>query len=262
MRPTLLEAFLFSFAAAAPAPGGICEASGGSCARDVGASLLQVRSVPSKRGWHFSDYAHDSNNPLDDGHDRAQEPAGSPEAMMQERRQPKDEKPDVGDRPNEGQTPVKEGAEAPKKEAAANKTTGAAAGKNASAAIATDNATGSVTRVTTAAPATAAPAKTTAPNSTCVTKKDDRIKAWTVRTSPEGTACVFGVDPRDEGSHCVFENQDYGSNGWCYTSKDKGAWGSCAPGCPLSGPFRAISSKIDGIASDVKRILRNLSTSE
>merc|ERR1712187_379290 len=63
-------------------------------------------------------------------------------------------------------------------------------------------------------------------------------------TSAPGTPCVFGSDPRDEGSHCIMEHQ-YGSFGWCFTSQDKSSWGSCGETCPLSGPAKVLAGKID-----------------
>jgi len=74
----------------------------------------------------------------------------------------------------------------------------------------------------------------------------------TEATAPAGTPCVFGVDSRDEGWHCI-KDAYYGSNGWCYTADDKSAWGSCSEKCPLFGASKVLAAKIDGIADTLKR---------
>lgn len=91
----------------------------------------------------------------------------------------------------------------------------------------------------------------TSPQSTCVTRTDSRVAAWFKETANEGSACMFGVDSRDEGSHCILEGGKYGSNGWCYTAKDASTWGSCAAGCPLHGSAAAVAAKIDVLADAV-----------
>merc|ERR550514_700719 len=42
----------------------------------------------------------------------------------------------------------------------------------------------------------------TTTNANCVTRHDPRATSWYAETAPDGTPCVFGVDPRDEGRHC------------------------------------------------------------
>eukprot|EP00927_Polykrikos_kofoidii_P001245 TRINITY_DN1044_c0_g1_i4.p1 TRINITY_DN1044_c0_g1~~TRINITY_DN1044_c0_g1_i4.p1 ORF type:complete len:399 (+),score=49.06 TRINITY_DN1044_c0_g1_i4:93-1289(+) len=82
----------------------------------------------------------------------------------------------------------------------------------------------------------------------CTTRDDPRISSWGYTTSAEGTECIFGVDERDEGNHCIQEEDDsYGSFGWCYTSTDKGSWGSCSANCPLSGQSKILGTKIDEV---------------
>jgi len=88
----------------------------------------------------------------------------------------------------------------------------------------------------------------------CVTRKDERAVAWWSQTSPEGTQCVFGVDVEDEGTHCMFGNGEYGTNGWCWTAKDRSGWGSCNDGCPLYGPTAVIGTKIDGVSQVLSKI--------
>jgi len=109
--------------------------------------------------------------------------------------------------------------------------------------------------------ATEAEVSTTPPAPTgCAVKEDPRAKAWFAQTSPEATPCVFGVDgdDRDEGSHCIFDNGDFGSNGWCYTAKDRSSWGSCNSLCPLYGPVKALGKKIDHMDKMVDKVLDHL----
>jgi len=92
----------------------------------------------------------------------------------------------------------------------------------------------------------------------CFTRKDSRAVAWWAETAPEGTPCVFGVDVRDEDSHCMYSNGDYGSNGWCYTAKDESAWGSCGDGCPLYGQPASIATKIDHVVNVLDKVSRKV----
>jgi len=131
---------------------------------------------------------------------------------------------------------------------------------------------------TTAAPANASVNETTTalPNSTnatvnetttvtgCATREDTRAKAWFAETSPVGTPCVFGVDgdARDEGSHCIFDNGDFGSNGWCYTNKDRSSWGSCNDLCPLYGPSKQLGKKIDHMDKMVDKVAKALGAAD
>lgn len=85
-------------------------------------------------------------------------------------------------------------------------------------------------------------------HSSCVTRHDERAASFWSQTAAVGSPCIFGVDDRDEGSHCIAET-DFGSNGWCYTQRDMSAWGSCSEGCPLYGPHAKLAKKIDGMAS-------------
>jgi len=96
-------------------------------------------------------------------------------------------------------------------------------------------------------------------HSTCITREDPRASSTFYTTSPAGTPCVFGVDPRDEGSHCIMEGGKYGSFGWCFTSKSRQSWGSCSESCPLFGPAKTLGAKIkelgDGLRVDLKKVL-------
>eukprot|EP00927_Polykrikos_kofoidii_P085379 TRINITY_DN927_c0_g1_i2.p1 TRINITY_DN927_c0_g1~~TRINITY_DN927_c0_g1_i2.p1 ORF type:complete len:395 (-),score=53.45 TRINITY_DN927_c0_g1_i2:29-1213(-) len=88
----------------------------------------------------------------------------------------------------------------------------------------------------------------------CTTRDDPRVEHMFYETSPAGTSCVFGVEEADEGSHCIYDNGQYGSFGWCYTSHDKSSWGSCSEDCPLSGQFKILGTKVDEVLRRLKRI--------
>jgi len=64
------------------------------------------------------------------------------------------------------------------------------------------------------------------------------------RVAPPGTRCMFGLDERDEGYHCILEGGFYGSLGWCYTAKDRSSWGACNEDCPLFGPLKKIGDRL------------------
>lgn len=132
-------------------------------------------------------------------------------------------------------------------------TTAAPAEATTSAPATTENATGNATNVTNASNATNATTPAPGPLG-CATKSDPRASAWFAETSPDGTPCVFAADVRDEGSHCIMSEGEYGSNGWCYTSADQSTWGSCNELCPLYGPTAKLGAKIDGVAEVVKDI--------
>lgn len=129
---------------------------------------------------------------------------------------------------------------------------------NASAT--TGDMTTNLTNATNATNATNGTGSADSAATTCATKADPRTRAWFAVTSPEGTPCVFGVegDARDEGSHCIYDNGLFGSNGWCYTSKDRSSWGSCNHLCPLYGSAATLGNKIAKVAavvSDLTKIL-------
>jgi len=69
---------------------------------------------------------------------------------------------------------------------------------------------------------------------------------------------VFGADVRDEGSHCIFDEGMYGSNGWCFTAADGSAWGSCNEDCPLYGQGAQLGKKIDTVAKVIKTVKKKL----
>lgn len=96
----------------------------------------------------------------------------------------------------------------------------------------------------------------------CVTRLEGRATAaWTlfVTLSPPDTPCVFGVDPRDEGGHCIEEEDDfYGSYGWCYTAADASSWGSCSMDCPLYGHLGKLGKKVNTIETGVDGIMEDI----
>jgi len=81
----------------------------------------------------------------------------------------------------------------------------------------------------------------------CTTQEDVRVEAFGYTTSPAGTQCVFGVDLRDEGYHCILDEGIYGSYGWCYTDIGASSWGSCSENCPLFGPLKKLAKKLDSV---------------
>jgi len=97
----------------------------------------------------------------------------------------------------------------------------------------------------------------------CVTRPDARsqgLASWRSSSAPDGSHCVFGVDPRDEGSHCIEEHGDYGTFGWCYTCEEKKSWGSCSEMCPLSGQVRQLARKLMFLNERLKLLTARLST--
>jgi len=77
--------------------------------------------------------------------------------------------------------------------------------------------------------------------------------AGSVGIAPPGTECLFGVDPRDEGRHCIMDSQ-YGALGWCFTREDKSQWGSCNDGCPLAGVDGVLETKVDAVTERLKEV--------
>jgi len=77
-------------------------------------------------------------------------------------------------------------------------------------------------------------------------------------TAPAGTQCMFGVDSRDEGFHCIYDHAKHGSFGWCYTKSDKSEWGSCSESCPTKGPTRVLSQRIEGLQNKIKLLLQRM----
>jgi len=89
----------------------------------------------------------------------------------------------------------------------------------------------------------------------CVTRDDTRVVSdMSYTAAPPGTRCVFGVDRRDEGWHCIMDGGRFGSNGWCFTSSKRDMWGSCEDDCPLSGQAKVVGTRVENVSDDLHRI--------
>lgn len=88
---------------------------------------------------------------------------------------------------------------------------------------------------------------------TMETSKNQKSQAFTATIAPEDTPCVFGLDDRDEGEHCV-EQHEYGSFGWCWTKKDRSEWGSCGGTCPLVGKNKILGDRIGRAEKMMKKL--------
>merc|ERR1712187_189531 len=86
----------------------------------------------------------------------------------------------------------------------------------------------------------------------CTTRFDERVHSIVHATSPPGTPCVFGLDARDEGGHCIFDDGEYGSLGWCYTDINKKGWGACGEMCPLYGQANILGRQIDQVLKELE----------
>lgn len=86
-----------------------------------------------------------------------------------------------------------------------------------------------------------------------------RKAAWFSDTAPQGTSCVFGVDPRDEGGYCIHDDPTkHGPNGWCWTKADRSEWGSCNDACPLTGQDRILLRSIEETGQSLKALVSTL----
>merc|ERR1719163_2505356 len=63
-----------------------------------------------------------------------------------------------------------------------------------------------------------------------------------METAPKGTPCIFGVDPRDEGRHCIFDQGKFG----------------CNDNCPLYGMHAALGRRIDSVGEQVDDVSKQL----
>lgn len=91
------------------------------------------------------------------------------------------------------------------------------------------------------------PALRSAPPPACVTRDEPRVTSNFYETSPSGSLCIFGLDDRDEGNHCVYDDGKYGTYGWCYTDDARSSWGACSENCPLQGQAQILGGKIDEV---------------
>lgn len=97
--------------------------------------------------------------------------------------------------------------------------------------------------------------------SNCTTIKPPR-PAWFAGTAPEGSRCLFGLDDRDEDSHCIIDDPDSnGPFGWCWTKWDKSEWGACSEKCPLFGQYKLLKSRIKSAEKNLMKLRRLLTES-
>mmetsp|Transcript_26898 Transcript_26898/g.52689 ORF Transcript_26898/g.52689 Transcript_26898/m.52689 type:complete len:370 (+) Transcript_26898:95-1204(+) len=129
--------------------------------------------------------------------------------------------------------------------------------------------TAATTTTTTASRAVAFAAADVAPITFagCVTRADPRLEhrfqsLFKVKPAPHGTSCVFGIDERDEGKHCILDGGRFGLDGWCYTTTDRTEWGSCSKGCPLQSGADQVGARIDRLTLKVKAALAKLGVEE
>lgn len=93
-------------------------------------------------------------------------------------------------------------------------------------------------------------------NEACFTRGDPlAVSSLAYAVSPPGTPCVFGVDDRDEGSHCIMDDGRYGSFGWCFTDKIRESWGSCGETCPLVGQSKILGDKLQDLNGQIAEFL-------
>jgi len=91
----------------------------------------------------------------------------------------------------------------------------------------------------------------------CVTMETPADSQWLYYVAPTGTPCLFGVDERDEGSHCIDQGGDLAADGWCWTDEARRTWGKCTDSCPLSGQAKVLAKKMDKIYSKLKTMAGN-----
>eukprot|EP00931_Biecheleriopsis_adriatica_P091452 TRINITY_DN65339_c0_g1_i1.p1 TRINITY_DN65339_c0_g1~~TRINITY_DN65339_c0_g1_i1.p1 ORF type:complete len:298 (-),score=53.60 TRINITY_DN65339_c0_g1_i1:35-904(-) len=89
---------------------------------------------------------------------------------------------------------------------------------------------------------------------TCLTAETDEVDGWFTFVSPAGSRCVFGVDTRDEGEHCIDQGGDHGANGWCWTSEAVRSWGKCKDDCPLAGADKVLADKLDSLEKRLQKL--------
>lgn len=94
----------------------------------------------------------------------------------------------------------------------------------------------------------------------CVTQTTENSQAMYSYVAPAGSPCFFGVDDRDEGSHCIDQDRQDGPNGWCWTSEDLESWGKCAAGCPLSGAAKVLEKELKHIEKKLDKLESEIST--
>jgi len=137
-------------------------------------------------------------------------------------------------------------------------------GVNTSAGISkTENGTGGEANISESSThvsinATANAANKTNISGACATVFNDQVHSMFAAAAPPGSPCVFGVDVRDENSHCILEDGVFGSNGWCYTTSDRSEFGACNEHCPLYGAPSTLGTKIDNVAKKLDKVAEKL----
>lgn len=91
----------------------------------------------------------------------------------------------------------------------------------------------------------------------CTTRQDCSREPSANNMAPVGTPCLFGVDPRDEGSHCIMDgtHEIASEYGWCYTTDDKVEWGLCSANCPVFGERKAINDRLTILGIKLQALL-------
>eukprot|EP00913_Durusdinium_trenchii_P027251 g25566.t1 len=89
----------------------------------------------------------------------------------------------------------------------------------------------------------------------CVTVKTGKAEAWLTAAAPVGVMCIFGVGKSRSGG-------PYGVNGWCWTKKDRSAWGHCSEKCPLSGQEKVLAEKLEEIEKKLDTVSQAVASSD
>lgn len=92
---------------------------------------------------------------------------------------------------------------------------------------------------------------------TAIAREQQQLSSTASCTAKDGSACVFGLDVRDENTHCI-PDFEYGSFGWCYTKADMSTWGSCQSTCPLFGPERVLDRKLEAAEEKLHELVREV----
>jgi len=269
--PTVLFAALFVLQAMASAPSGECPAQARS-ARVTDVMLIQTRTLRNREDaekWevsppflHRTQSEFEADYLVDDDDDMASpRDSGKGESSTEESSAEDSSKGESSEDSGKGESSTEESSaedsgkgESDGEESGRGEhiTSESGADKSFNTDIEND---GNTTSTLTGAAQSSVDTATTS-SSACVTRADPRAVAFGYETSEPGTPCVFGVDLRDEGWHCIMEDGKYGSFGWCFTSTDLASWGSCEEACPLFGPAKVLASKIDSLEAYTNEIAK------
>jgi len=268
-----------------------CEANGGKClsnsgqtASDIGHHVhdqdvvlmqLRTKTVMPKVTWSESDPILDEDFPEDDqpgGQDLTRLAPDTPNvppnvthvqvAQVQaslhvaEKQEPADNK-DAGSKNDTATSPAAAAVDVKTDEADASSATN---GGNTSEATLNASNTSDVANTSGNSTNDTANATTNVTNvsTKCATRLDDRIQSWFSSPALPGSPCIFGVDVRDENSHCIYDGGLYGSFGWCFTTSDRSEWGACNEHCPLYGAPSSLGKKIDKVSKKLDSVVAKL----